>query len=65
MVGNPSASVALSYPAATLDKSQAKLTHRVHLDDVPQVIPDTGWNYNADGNAISLAGGASFAANDI
>jgi len=58
------ASSALAYPAATLDKSQAKLTHRVHLDDVPQVIPDAGWNYNTDGTAISLAGG-SFAANDI
>ena len=27
-------------------------------------IPDAGWNYNADGTAISLAGG-SFVANDI
>ncbi len=54
----------LAYPAATLDKTQAKLTHRVHLDDVPQVIPDSGWNYNADGTAISLASG-NFVANDI
>ena len=58
------ASVALAYPAATLDKSKAKLTQRVHLDDVPQIIPDTGWNYNADGTAISLASG-NFVANDI
>jgi hypothetical protein len=58
------ASAALSYPAATLDKTQAKLTRRVHLDDVPQVIPDSGWNYNADGTAISLAGG-NFVNNDI
>jgi hypothetical protein len=58
------ASVALSYPAATLDKTQAKLTHRVHLDDVPQVVPDSGWNYNAEGTAISLASG-NFVANDI
>ncbi len=54
----------LAYPAATLDKTQAKLTHRVHLDDVPQVIPDSGWNYNADDTAISLASG-NFVANDI
>ena len=54
----------LAYPAATLDKTQAKLTHRVHLDDVPQVIPDSGWSYNADGTAISLASG-NFVANDI
>ena len=57
-------SVALNYPAATLDKSQAKLTHRVHLDDAPQVVPSTGWNYNADGTAISLVGG-NFVNNDI
>jgi hypothetical protein len=54
----------LSYPAATLDKAQAKLTHRVHLNDVPQVIAASGWNYNATGTAISLAGGP-FIANDI
>jgi hypothetical protein len=58
------ASAELSYPAATLDKSQAKLTHRVHLDDVPEVVPESGWNYNADGTAISLASG-NFIANDI
>ena len=61
---NTTASVALAYPAATLDKTKATLTRRVHLDDVPQVIPASGWNYNADGTAISLAGG-NFTANDI
>jgi hypothetical protein len=64
VVGAATASVALSYPAATLDKTQATLTHRVHLNDAPQVIPASGWNYNAAGTAISLAGG-SFVANDI
>ena len=58
------ASFTLSYPAATLDKSKAKLTHRVHLDDVAVEIPAAGWSYNATGTAISLAGGA-FVANDI
>jgi len=58
------ASFPLSYPAASLDKAKAKLTHRVHLDDVPVEIPATGWNFNADGTAISLAGG-SFVNNDI
>ena len=62
--GGPASSVALSYPAATLDKTKATLTHRVHLNDAPQVIPATGWNYNADGTAISLVGG-NFVANDI
>src|SRR3954468_13777918 len=33
------ASSTLSYTAATLDKAQARLTHRVHLDDVPQDVP--------------------------
>ena len=51
------ASYVLNYPAATLDKAQAKLTHRVHLDDVPIEIPAGSWNYNADGTAISLVSG--------
>ena len=57
-------SFTLSYPAATLDKAQAKLTHRVHLNDTSVEIPASGWNYNAAGTAISLVGG-SFVANDI
>jgi hypothetical protein len=43
------ATYTLSYAAATLDKTKAKLTHRVHLDDVPVEIPASGWNYNAAG----------------
>jgi hypothetical protein len=58
------ASFTLAYPAASLDKATAKLTHRVHLDDVPQVIPASGWSYNATGTAISLASG-NFVGNDI
>jgi hypothetical protein len=57
-------SFALNYPAATLDQSQARLTHRVHLDDPPVVIPASGWRYNAAGTAISLTSG-NFVANDI
>ena len=65
VVGNARrSSFTLSYPAATLDKTTATLTHRVHLDDAPQVVPASGWNYNATGTAISLAGG-NFVANDI
>jgi hypothetical protein len=65
VVGNATTtSVALSYAAATLDKTQATLTHRVHLNDAPQIVPASGWNYNATGTAISLAGG-NFVANDI
>jgi Alpha/beta hydrolase domain len=59
------ASFTLEYPAADpTDKSTAKLTHRVKLNDPPVEIPASGWNYNADGTAISLAAG-NFAANDI
>ena len=54
----------LSYPAAdTADKTTAVLTHRVHLDDVPQVVPAANWNYNAAGTVLTLTGG--FVANDI
>src|SRR5207253_4662491 len=58
------ASYTLNYPAATLDQSKATLTHRVHLDDTPQVVPASGWQYNATGTAISLTSG-SFVANDV
>jgi hypothetical protein len=56
----------LTYPAATLDKSNATLTHRVHLNDKPDKVPASGWQYNADGTAIELLpAGTRFVANDI
>jgi hypothetical protein len=60
-------SFALSYPAATLDKTAAQLTRRVHLNDAPAVIPSSGWEYaNASGTAIRLVpAGTPFVANDI
>jgi hypothetical protein len=59
-------SYALNYPAATLDQTKATLTHRVRLNDTPQVIPASGWKYNASGTAISLLpAGTAFVANDI
>jgi hypothetical protein len=61
---NAGAKYTLTYHAATLDPSQATLTHRRHLDDTPDVVPATGWQYNADGTAISLTSG-NFVANDI
>src|SRR5437870_9774400 len=51
---NAGASYALTYPAATLDRSKATLTHRVHLNDAPQAIPESGWQYDAKGTAITL-----------
>ena len=44
----------LNYPAATLDQSKATLTHRVRLDDAPQVVPASGWAYDAHGTSIHL-----------
>jgi Alpha/beta hydrolase domain len=60
-------SFTLSYPAATLDQTQATLTHRVHLDDPPEVIPVSEWEYtDASLMAIRLLpAGTSFVANDI
>ena len=69
----------LAYPAATLDKSKATLTHRVHLNDMPQIMPvfgssacsgtDVCWDYNTSGTAIRLVnatgGGVNFTNNDI
>jgi hypothetical protein len=63
---SPGASYALTYPAATLDQSKATLTHRVHLNDTPEKIPASGWQYKADGTAIALLPeGTPFVANDI
>jgi hypothetical protein len=61
---SPGASYKLNYPAASTDQSKATLTHRVKLNDPPQVVPASDWKYNADGTSISLATG-SFVANDI
>ena len=60
-------SFTLAYPAATDDKGAATLTHRVHLDDVPEIIPASGWEYtDASLTAIRLLpAGTAFVANDI
>jgi hypothetical protein len=45
----------LAYAAATLDKSQAKLTVRARLDDKPTTVPVTRWEYTSPaGTAIRL-----------
>ena len=67
----------LSYPAVDTDKSKAKLTHRVHLND-PEVVPALGspacatatvcWDYNATGTpgtAIRLLSPAGVTMNFI
>src|SRR5262245_36996491 len=55
--------ISLSYPPASLDKSTAKLTHRVHMDDAAQVVDPALWSYNAAATALTLTGG--FVSNDI
>ena len=56
----------LNYPAASLDQSKATLTHRVRLDDVPQVVPAGGWAYDAHGTSIHLLPqGTRFTQGDI
>ena len=48
-------SSALSYPAASLDKSAARLTVKQHLRDTPTEIGADGWEYTSSaGTAIRL-----------
>src|SRR5438874_2083774 len=54
IVSSGTGAFTLNYLAATLDKTKAVLTHRVHLDDVPMPIPASGWTYNATGTTINL-----------
>lgn len=62
---SPGATYTLSYPAAAVDNGV--LTHRVHLDDPPVVVPASGWEYtSASKTAIRLLpAGTPFIANDI
>jgi hypothetical protein len=58
-------SLPLSYPPFDRnDKTTPKLTHRVHLNDTGEVIPNSSWNYNTTGTAINLVG-MTFVPNDI
>ena len=51
------ASFTLAFPAATLDKSAAKLTVRARLDDAPMTLLDHEWEYTSGaGTAIRLVG---------
>jgi hypothetical protein len=62
---SPGATYTLAYPAASGSQNNAVLTHRIHLDDTPQVVPASGWAYtDATNTAIKLTTG-SFIANDI
>jgi len=62
---SPGATYTLAYPAASGSQNNSVLTHRIHLDDTPQVVPASGWAYtDATNTAIKLTTG-SFIANDI
>ena len=64
---SPGATYTLAYPAASgsQDPASAVLTHRIHLDDTPQIVPASGWAYtDASNTKIKLTSG-SFVANDI
>jgi hypothetical protein len=64
---SPGATYTLAYPAASgsQDPASATLTHRIHLDDSPQVVPASGWAYTDSSNTkIKLTSG-NFVTNDI
>ena len=49
-----------------LDTTKATLTHRVHLDDPPQAIPASGWEYAETAGLFGcFPRGKGFVANDI
>ena len=48
---------ALAYPAATLDKAQATLTVKQHLNDPAIPIGPEGWEYTGGGTGIRLTTG--------
>jgi hypothetical protein len=57
----------LAYPALSSSQlpADATLTHRIHLDDPPVIVPASGWTYtDATLTAIKLTSG-NFVANDI
>jgi hypothetical protein len=50
----------LTYPAATLDKSAAKLTVRARLSDPPATVPAGGWEYVNEKTIRLLPAGTPF-----
>ena len=64
--GNGGKSLPLNYAPASLDKSGATLTHRVHLDDPPAAIDPAAWTYGADGKSVVFTDPAAvFTSQDI
>ena len=50
----------LTYPAATLDKSQATFTVRARLNDAPTAIDASGWEYASPTSIRLLPAGTTF-----
>lgn len=50
----------LTYAPATLDKSKAALTMRLHYDDPPVAVPPSGWEYAQGGTVVRLTRGRAF-----
>jgi len=55
-----STSYRLMYPAATLTKDEALLTVRSLLNDLPQTIPASGWEYTDEHSLRLLPAGTPF-----
>ena len=55
--GNSASMYFLTYPPATLDKSQATMTVRTTYNDTPTIVPSSDWGYNADGTGVHLLTG--------
>ena len=51
---------ALTYPAATRDKSEAHLTMRAVYADTPRPVPETGWEYIDDRRIRLVPEGTAF-----
>ncbi|MEO8752510.1 MAG: alpha/beta hydrolase domain-containing protein [Casimicrobiaceae bacterium] len=58
-------SYTLNYPASTLDKTKATLTTRKLLNDVPAVVPASGWEYVDATHIRLLPAGTAFNQADI
>ena len=65
MGNNTTTSFELNYAAATLNQATAKLTHRQKLNDVPTVIPASGWEYVNETQIRLLPAGTTFKQADI
>jgi hypothetical protein len=55
----------LSYPTASMDTSQAVLTHRKLLNDTPEVVPSTDWEFVNEKQIRLLPAGTAFQRADI